>query len=51
MANLNDLKNRIQAAISTADVDMLQCTWMELEYHLDMAMVLMLNVCNVQNKL
>jgi putative component of membrane protein insertase Oxa1/YidC/SpoIIIJ protein YidD len=24
---------------------------MELEYHLDMAMVLMLNVCNVQNKL
>jgi hypothetical protein len=31
-ANINNLKNRIQAAIATADTDMMQHTWMELKY-------------------
>jgi hypothetical protein len=39
VANINDLKTGIQVAIATVDVDMLQCTWMELEYHLDIIRV------------
>jgi hypothetical protein len=35
VANINDLKNRIQAAIATVDVDLLQHTWMEFEYLFD----------------
>jgi hypothetical protein len=39
VANINDLKDRIKAAIATVDVDMLQRTWMELEYRLDIVRV------------
>jgi hypothetical protein len=35
VADINDLKDRIKAAIATVGVDMLQRTWMELEYRLD----------------
>jgi hypothetical protein len=35
VADINNLKDRIKAAIATVDVDMLQRTWMELEYRLD----------------
>jgi hypothetical protein len=35
----NDLKDRIKAAIATVDIEMLQRTWMELEYRLDIARV------------
>jgi hypothetical protein len=34
VADINDLKDRIKAAIATVDVDMLQRTWMEFEYRL-----------------
>jgi hypothetical protein len=33
------MKDRIAAAISTTDFDMLQRTWMELEYRLDIVRV------------
>jgi hypothetical protein len=39
VADIKDLKDRIAAAIATVDVDMLQRTWMELEYHLDIVRV------------
>jgi hypothetical protein len=39
VADINDLKDRIKAAIATVDVDMLQRTWMELEYSLDIVRV------------
>jgi hypothetical protein len=39
VADINDLKDRIKAAIATVDVDMLQRTWMELEYRLDIVRV------------
>jgi hypothetical protein len=54
VANINDLKNRIEAAIATVHVDMLQHTWMELKYHLYIVCMIndsLLNMCNVQNKL
>jgi hypothetical protein len=55
VANINNFKNRIQATVAMVDVEMLQHTWMELEYCLDIVCVT--NgahaecVCNVQNKL
>jgi hypothetical protein len=39
VANFNDLKDRVAAAVTTFDADMLQHTWMELEYRLDIAHV------------
>jgi hypothetical protein len=39
VADINDSKERIKAAIATVDVDMLQRTWMELEYGLDIVRV------------
>jgi hypothetical protein len=39
VADINDLKDRIKAAIETVDVDMLQRSWMELEYRLGIARV------------
>jgi hypothetical protein len=39
VADINDLKDRIKDAIATVDVDMLQRTWMELEYCLDIVRV------------
>jgi hypothetical protein len=39
VADINDLKDGIKAAIATVDVDMLQHTWMELEYCLDIVHV------------
>ena len=33
--NITDLKQRISDAIATIDVDMLQRTWQEIEYNLD----------------
>jgi hypothetical protein len=39
VADNNDLKNRIKAAVATVDVDMLQRTWMEPEYRLDIVRV------------
>jgi hypothetical protein len=35
VADINDLKDRIKAAVATVDVDMLQRVWIELEYRLD----------------
>jgi len=35
LADIEDLKNKIEAAIATVDVYMLQCAWMELEYGLE----------------
>jgi hypothetical protein len=37
--HINDLKDRIKAAIATVDDDMLNRTWMELEYRLDIVRV------------
>jgi hypothetical protein len=34
-----ELGERVQAAVATVDVDMLQCMWMELEYRLDIVCV------------
>lgn len=31
----DDVKARIIAAVESIDVDMLQCTWQQLDYHLD----------------
>jgi hypothetical protein len=39
VANMNDFKDRIKAAIASVDVDMLQRTLMELEYRLDIVRV------------
>jgi hypothetical protein len=39
MIDINDLEDRIAAAIATADVGMLQRTWVEPEYHLDIVRV------------
>jgi hypothetical protein len=39
VADINDLKDKIKAAIATVDTDMLQHTWMELEYHLEIVNV------------
>jgi hypothetical protein len=39
VAGINNLKDRIQTAISTVDVDMSQRTWPELEYRLDIIRV------------
>jgi hypothetical protein len=39
VADINDLKDRIKAAIATVDVDMLKQTWMKLEYRLDIVHV------------
>jgi hypothetical protein len=39
VADINDLKDRIKAAIGIVDFDMLQRIWMELEYHLDIVRV------------
>jgi hypothetical protein len=46
MVNINDLKNSIKAAIAIVDIDVLQCTQMEPEYHLDI--VHMTNGANVE---
>lgn len=35
VADINDLKNRIQAAMAKVKIDTLPCAWMELEYCLD----------------
>jgi len=37
--DINDLKKRTEAAIATLDVDMMQHTWMELVYRLDIVRV------------
>jgi hypothetical protein len=34
-AEINHLQNRTEAPTATVDADMLQHTWMELEYRLD----------------
>jgi hypothetical protein len=39
VADINDLKGSIAAAIATVDIDKLQHTWMELEYTLDIVCV------------
>jgi hypothetical protein len=33
--HINDLKERVTDAIATVDEAMLERTWMEIEYHLD----------------
>lgn len=39
MDDINNLKDRIVAVIATVDNDMLQHTWTNLEYHLDIVHV------------
>jgi len=34
-ANLQDLRNRITAAVTLVDRDMLTCVWNEMDYHID----------------
>jgi hypothetical protein len=35
MADINDFKDRFEAAIATVDIDTQRRAWMELEYYLD----------------
>jgi hypothetical protein len=35
VANISNMRYRIQSPTATADTDMMQHTWMELKYHLD----------------
>jgi hypothetical protein len=46
VANINNLKNRIEAAIAAVDIAMMQHMWLELEYCLDI--VCMANSAHVE---
>lgn len=53
VADINDLEDRIAAAVATVDADMLQHTWIELGTFWTLYVLrvpLMLNGCSVQNK-
>jgi hypothetical protein len=39
VADINDLKDTTATAIATVDIDMLQHTWMEREYRLEIVRV------------
>jgi len=38
-ANLQDLRNRITAAVALVDRDMLKCVWNEMDYRIDLCRI------------
>ena len=38
-ANLQDLRNRITAAVAVVDRDMLTCVWKEMDYRIDVCRI------------
>ena len=43
-ANIEEMKQRITAALETVTKDMLQRVWHELEYHVESQVTLILNI-------